>query len=111
MMTKLPTGFVPSSDQGYTNLSIELPPGSTLEDTLETAETVRKSVATIEGINNIFTIVGTAGENTPNDSSIGDLHKGSLILTFYPSTAVLLKTSLTRKSGEYCQIYLEPNSH
>ena len=84
MMTKLPTGFVPSSDQGYTNLSIELPPGSTLEDTLETAETVRKSVATIEGINNIFTIVGTAGENTPNDSSIGDLHKGSLILTFLP---------------------------
>jgi multidrug efflux pump subunit AcrB len=84
MATKLPVGFIPSSDQGYTNLSIELPPGSTLQDTLTTAETVRKSIENIEGIDNIFAVLGAAGQNGPGEDSAGDLRKGSLILTFLP---------------------------
>jgi multidrug efflux pump subunit AcrB len=85
LASKLPSGFIPSTDLGYTNLSIELPPGSTLEDTLATAETVRKSVESIEGIENIFAVVGAAeGGGGPGESSAGAVRKGSLILTFLP---------------------------
>lgn len=79
LASQLPTGFIPSSDQGYTNLSIELPPGSTLEDTLATAETVRKALWNVEGIENIFTVAGSSEEG-----GIGDLRKGTMILTFLP---------------------------
>lgn len=83
MATKLPAGFVPASDMGYTTLSIELPPGSTLDDTLETAEAVRNAVGTINGIDNIFTTVGAGG----GEDGAGDLRKGSLILTFLPKNS------------------------
>ncbi len=79
MATKLPAGFIPSSDQDYTNLSIELPPGSTLADTLATAETVRQSVTQIKGIANVFTVVGASSED-----SAGDSRKGALVLMFLP---------------------------
>jgi len=84
LATKLPAGFIPPSDLEYTNLSIELPPGSTLEDTLSTAETVRKSVEKIVGIDKIFAVVGAAGEGGVGGDSAGAVRKGSLILTFLP---------------------------
>jgi multidrug efflux pump subunit AcrB len=84
LATRLPLGFIPPSDLGYTNLSIELPPGSTLEDTLATAETVRKSVENIEGIENILAVAGAAGEGDVGEESAGAVRKGSLILTFLP---------------------------
>ncbi len=43
----LPTGFSPAGDNGFTQLTVELAPGSTLEDTLAVAETVRKRLATL----------------------------------------------------------------
>ena len=84
MATNLPIGLIPSSDQGYTNLSIELPPGSTLQDTLTTAETVRTSIENIKGIDNILTVLGASGQGGPGEDSAGGLRKGSLILTFLP---------------------------
>lgn len=84
MATKLPAGFIPPSDMGYTNLSIELPPGSTLNDTLETAEHVRKSVKDIDGIQNIFAVIGAAEQNGPGGDSAGAVRKGSMILVFAP---------------------------
>lgn len=84
MATKLPAGFIPPSDQGHANLSIELPPGSTLEDTLATAEAVRKSLETVAGIANILAVVGAAGEGGPGEESAGAVRKGSLIVTLLP---------------------------
>lgn len=81
---KLPAGFLPSSDQGYMNLSIELPPGSTLDDTTATAEQARLAIKDIEGIENIFAMIGAAGQTGTGDAVAGDLRKGSLILTFFP---------------------------
>jgi multidrug efflux pump subunit AcrB len=84
MATKIPTGFIPSSDQGYTNVTIELPPGSALKDTLATAEAVRKSISNIKGIDNILAVLGTAGQNSVGEGSAAELRKGLLILTFLP---------------------------
>lgn len=79
LASKLPAGFIPPTDQGYTNLSLELPVGSTLEETLSTAEAVRKAVMNIQGIDKVFTVLGTSSED-----SAGDVRKGSLLLTFLP---------------------------
>ena len=38
----LPTGFSPAGDNGFTRLTVELAPGSSLEDTLAVSETVRQ---------------------------------------------------------------------
>nr|NJM04887.1 efflux RND transporter permease subunit [Desulfobacula sp.] len=45
---------------------------------------MRKSVEKIKGIDNIFTVVGAAGENGADEVSAGAVCKGSLILTFLP---------------------------
>lgn len=84
MASKLPLGFVPASDQGYTKLSLELPPGSTLQDTVATAEILRTSIENIKGIDKIFAVLGAAEEGEPGETSGADLGKGSLILTFLP---------------------------
>ncbi len=54
----LPTGFVPPSDRGQTLISIELPPGSTLKETWDTAERVRQKAAQVPGVKSIFSSVG-----------------------------------------------------
>ncbi len=40
----LPTGFAPAGDNGFTQLSIELPPGARLEETYATAEEARRII-------------------------------------------------------------------
>src|SRR5690606_25642791 len=57
----LPQAFSPAGDNGFTQLSIELPPGATLDDTLEVAETVRERLVAMPEVTNVFTTVGTQG--------------------------------------------------
>ena len=54
----LPTGFVPPADRAQTLVSIELPPGSTLAETLDTAERVRALVAADPDVKRVFSSVG-----------------------------------------------------
>ncbi len=54
----LPKGFVPPSDRGQTQISIELPPGSTLQETWDTAELVRQLAGQVPGVKHIFSSVG-----------------------------------------------------
>ena len=54
----LPKGFVPPSDRGQTQISIELPPGSTLQETWNTAESVRQLASQVPGVKHIFSSVG-----------------------------------------------------
>jgi multidrug efflux pump subunit AcrB len=54
----LPTGFIPPGDRNQTMVSIELPPGSTLAETHETAERVRALLAGMPEIRTVFSSVG-----------------------------------------------------
>jgi multidrug efflux pump subunit AcrB len=54
----LPKGFVPSADRSQTLVNIELPPGSTLAETLAAAEAARKTVLTDEAVKAVFSSVG-----------------------------------------------------
>ena len=54
----LPKGFVPPSDRGQTLINIELPPGSTLQETWDTAELVRQRASQVPGVQHVFSSIG-----------------------------------------------------
>ncbi|NEX59518.1 efflux RND transporter permease subunit [Noviherbaspirillum galbum] len=54
----LPTGFIPPDDNSQTQVYIELAPGSTLQQTLASAEQARQLVANVEHVKSIYTTVG-----------------------------------------------------
>jgi multidrug efflux pump subunit AcrB len=54
----LPTGFVPAADRGQTQITIELPPGSTLAETRAVAEQARVAAMTISEIKGVFSSIG-----------------------------------------------------
>ncbi len=54
----LPTGFVPPSDRGQTQINIELPPGSTLAETYATAEQARLVAMQVPHVKSVFSSIG-----------------------------------------------------
>lgn len=84
LMTTLPTGFIPAADRGYTTVTVELPPGSSLNQTLATAEAARQALKNIAGVEHVFTTAGEAqspgmGSSLPQ---AGQLRRGNLIVVF-----------------------------
>lgn len=54
----LPTGFIPPDDNSQTQVYLELPPGSTLQQTLGVAEDARRLVAGVKHVESVYTTVG-----------------------------------------------------
>ncbi len=83
LMATLPAGFIPPADRGYTTITVELPPGSSLERTLATAETARHALREIPGVDHIFTTVGEAQAAAgAGMAQVGEVRRGNLIVVF-----------------------------
>ena len=54
----LPTGFVPAADRAQTQINLELPPGSTLQETSRVAELARKAAVEVKGVTGVFSSIG-----------------------------------------------------
>jgi multidrug efflux pump subunit AcrB len=54
----LPTGFVPAADRGQTQVTIELPPGSTLAQTSATTEQARLAIMSVPNIVGVYASIG-----------------------------------------------------
>jgi multidrug efflux pump subunit AcrB len=54
----LPTGFVPAADRAQTQITVELPPGSTLAETQAVAERVRRAAMGVKNVRGIFSSIG-----------------------------------------------------
>jgi multidrug efflux pump subunit AcrB len=54
----LPTGFVPAADRSQTQITVELPPGSTLLETRAVAEQVRKRAMRVKNVASVFSSIG-----------------------------------------------------
>lgn len=77
----LPTGFVPAADRNQTAVKIELSPGSTLQETLATAEHARQIVAADKDVTRVFTAVGiTTGAGPFGIGADSDVRKATLTL-------------------------------
>jgi hypothetical protein len=65
LVAKIPKGFSPSNDQGFINLSVSLPPGTSLDETRATAEEVRHRLTAFKEIRSVYTVIGN-GNNVRN---------------------------------------------
>lgn len=54
----LPTGFVPPADRSLTVVNLELPPGSSLAETMQAEERARQAIMQVKEVKNVFSSVG-----------------------------------------------------
>ena len=78
----LSQGFAPAGSNGFTRLSVQLVPGSTLEDTLAVSEVVRKRLAPLPEVRSIYTSIGSGGGGGmgPGAGSAGSIRNASLTI-------------------------------
>ena len=79
----LPAGLIPPSDRGFTTVNVELPPGSPLTATLAVSEESRRQLRSVPGVQQVLSTVGVADESD-GDSEVGEVRRGSLLVTFVP---------------------------
>ncbi|NDB98785.1 MAG: efflux RND transporter permease subunit, partial [Betaproteobacteria bacterium] len=60
----LPTGFIPPDDNSQTQVYLELAPGSSLEQSIKTAEAARLLLASIQEIQSVYTTIGAGSAGT-----------------------------------------------
>jgi len=79
----LPSGFVPAADRSQTLVNLELPPGSSLDDTLEIS---RQATNIIRGIPEVIRVYGAVGSAANSEGgplgggASGDVRKATLIV-------------------------------
>lgn len=85
---KLPRGFSPAGDNGFTTLSVQLPPGSEIGDTLAVSEAVRKILLTMPQTESVYTAIGTGGggRGPGAGSSTGNVRSASLTIQLENTT-------------------------
>lgn len=71
LMTQLPAGFIPASDNGKLMVAVELAPGATLGDTTKVVEAVRHSAQAIPEVVRVYANAG--GSDVRNASVTIDL--------------------------------------
>ncbi len=78
--TLLPTGFMPDEDNSRVVVSVELPPGATLEDTRVTTDQMVEVLKTIPEVRSVFVL----GGSTPTGGL--EVRKASLFVNLVPKT-------------------------
>ncbi len=78
----LPTGFIPPDDNSQTQVYIELPPGSTLKETVTAAEQARLVVAQVKNVKSVYTTVGggSAGADPFSPKGASETRKATLTI-------------------------------
>ncbi|WP_298612673.1 efflux RND transporter permease subunit [uncultured Thiothrix sp.] len=94
----LPKGFIPAGDEGVTGVTVELQPGSTLEETRVVAEEARQKLTSVPHIQHVFSIVGyEASQQGPFGGGGGtDARKATLTIVLTHRT----ERSLTQQDIE-----------
>ncbi|MBL8471877.1 MAG: efflux RND transporter permease subunit [Rhodocyclaceae bacterium] len=90
----LQTGLIPPADKGFSNLSVELPPGSSLDATLATAEAARQAIAGVAGIEHVLTSVGASQVVGPGETSPGELRRATMTLVLSARAARASQTAI-----------------
>ena len=81
----IPATFIPFTDLGRSNLSIELAPGTAIEQTTAVAERARVLLADLPELKQVYTTVGGVLDNgDPTASPVGEVRKAMLTLDWGP---------------------------
>jgi multidrug efflux pump subunit AcrB len=78
----LPQGFIPPDDNSQTQVYVELPPGSTLQQTQESAEQARKLLTSVKNVQSVYTTIGggSAGTDPFAGSGAAEVRKATLTI-------------------------------
>jgi HAE1 family hydrophobic/amphiphilic exporter-1 len=77
-LTRIPTGFIPTEDQGYVMVAVQLPDGASLERTKRVIAEVTKIAMAVPGVKNSLSIGGIS----PLDNSASLANAGIVYLMF-----------------------------
>ncbi len=81
----LPSGFIPPDDNVQTQVRVELPPGSTLQQTMEAAERARQVLLKIDHIGDVYTAIGAGSAGAdPFSGNFVEARKATLTLQLAP---------------------------
>ena len=90
-----PTGLLPNNDISRSSLSIELPPGSTLEDTQAVADRLSALLREQPEVKSVYAVVGGGGLN-PLDVANSEVREATIVATLVPRA----ERSLDQKAWE-----------
>ena len=81
-LSRLPTGFIPPDDLSQTQVTLSLPPGSTLQQTETLAEKARQIVSKHPHVKMVYTTIGggAAGSDPFMSSGVSEVRKAVLTL-------------------------------
>ena len=96
----LETGFLPSSEKGYTTITFDLPPGSSLAMSEATAESARKLISTIAGVERVFASIGSPSSVGQDDATAGKVESGTLLVTLAPRTKRASQKSIEEQMNQ-----------
>jgi HAE1 family hydrophobic/amphiphilic exporter-1 len=80
----IPTNLMGTVDRSETLLTVELPPGSSLQSSLELSRDLTAMLLAHKEVQQVFASVGTPTENGPRESSQGAVDKASLYVSLLP---------------------------
>ncbi len=82
----LPTGFIPPDDNSQTQVYVELSPGSTLQQTLASAERARALVTQVPEVQSVYTTIGggSAGSDPFANSGAAEVRQATLTVQLLP---------------------------
>jgi multidrug efflux pump subunit AcrB len=81
----LPSGFMPADDNIQTQVRLELPPGSRLDQTMAMAEQLRQRLLKVEHIGDIYTAIGAGSAGAdPFSGNFVEARKATLTLQLAP---------------------------
>src|SRR5262249_30186685 len=81
----VPTTFSPASDQGFSMLQVELPPGASIEQTRSAAEQARHILARMPEVSHVYTTIGASTAVGFGGSTVGEVRRATLTLTLVPA--------------------------
>ena len=86
LLPLLPTGFIPPDDLSQTQVSLELPPGATFEQTFAVAEAARALVERDPDVKLVYTAVGggSTGDDPFAPGGAAEVRKATLTLNMTP---------------------------
>ncbi len=86
MVPFIPATFIPFTDLGRSNLSLELAPGTPIEETVAVAEEARARLKAVPELKQVFTMVGSELDlGDPGRSNAGAVRKATLVLDWGPA--------------------------
>jgi len=102
LVSQLPAELMPPDDDPQTQVSVELPPGSTLAQTGAAAEAARKLVAAVPYVDSIYTTIGggSAGNDPAAAQSGGSVNKATLTVLLSSKNRPVLKSVIEKNINQ-----------